>query len=103
MVGEAERADLAAPDQVVERPQRLLERGVRIDVRGVVQVQVVRAESPQARLDRRDDVVAREAVIARAAGAVLARVVPLLGRQDYLVPPPFKRDPQALLGGAVRW
>ena len=55
-LGEAEGADLALGDQLADRADGLLDRGVRVDPVLVVQVDVVGAEPLQRALDGRADV-----------------------------------------------
>ena len=63
MVGQADVADLALPDEVVVRREGLLQRRVRVGVVGVVEVDVVGLQAAQARLDLTDDVAARQAAV----------------------------------------
>ena len=58
MVGQADVADLALPDEIVVRRQGLLQRRVRVGIVGVVEVDVVGLQAAQARLDLADDVAA---------------------------------------------
>ena len=58
MVGQADVADLALPDEVVVGRQGLLQRRVRVGIVGVVEVDVVGLQAAQARLDLADDVAA---------------------------------------------
>ena len=58
MVGQADVADLALPDQVVVDREGLLQRRVRVGVVGVVEVDVVGLQAAQAGLDLTDDVAA---------------------------------------------
>ena len=58
MVGQADVADLALPDQIVVGRQGLLQRRVRVGIVGVVEVDVVGLQAAQARLDLTDDVAA---------------------------------------------
>ncbi len=58
MVGQADIADLALPDEIVIRRQGLLQRRVRVGIVGVVEVDVVGLQAAQARLDLTDDVAA---------------------------------------------
>ena len=55
----ADVANLALRDEIVERPQRLLDGRARIGLVQLVEVDVVGAKSPQAVLDRLHDVAAR--------------------------------------------
>ena len=63
MVGQADVADLALPDQVVVDGKGLLQRGVRVGIVGVVEVDVVGFQAAQARLDLTDDVPAGQAAV----------------------------------------
>ena len=58
VVGQPDVADLALSDEVVVHGQGLLQRGVRVGVVGVVEVDVVGLQAAQARLDLTDDVPA---------------------------------------------
>jgi hypothetical protein len=58
MVGQPDVSDLALPDQVVVDGQGLLQRGVWVGVVGVVEIDPIRFQPPQARLDLTDDVPA---------------------------------------------
>src|SRR5207248_10796430 len=52
-------ANLALMDEIVERPQRLLDRGPRTGDVLIVEVEAIGAEAPEAGLDCRHDVGAR--------------------------------------------
>jgi len=58
VVGQADVADLSLPDEIVIRRQGLLQRGFRVGVVGVVEVDVVGVQAAQAGLDLADDVAA---------------------------------------------
>jgi len=58
VVGQADVADLSLPDEIVIHGQGLLQRGVRVGVVGVVEVDVVGVQAAQAGLDLADDVAA---------------------------------------------
>ena len=66
-VAVADVADLARADQVVERPERLLDRRRRVRGVDLVEVDVVGPEAAQAVLDRPDDPAARRAPLVRAS------------------------------------
>ena len=76
-----ERADLAGPDQVAEHPQGLLDVHRPVRPVDLVEVEVVGAEPPQARLDGPGQVQPR---VPAAVEALLEREVPLAG-EDHLV------------------
>ena len=90
---------LALVDQVVERPERLVERGVRIGEVHVVEVDPVRAEAPEAPLDRLPDVAARPAGRVNVA---LASGAGELGRDDQLVAAVLHQAAEDLLRAPVR-
>ena len=54
--GAADETDLARPDEVGERRQRLVEVGVRVGPMHLVEVDVVRGEASQARFHGAGDV-----------------------------------------------
>src|SRR6266478_8933735 len=58
----ADVADLALADEIVERPQSLLDRRQRIRLVLLVEVDPVGLEAPQARLDLGHDVMPRRAL-----------------------------------------
>ena len=87
VVRTADVADLPGPDQVIERPQRLLERRHRIEPMDLVEIDVVGLETPEAPLNLLHDVPARAVRIVRAVAGLL----PALGRNDRLVPPAPQR------------
>ena len=82
-IGVADMADLALPDQIVERAQRLLDRYRRIGMVQLIEIDPIGLQAAQARLDRHHDV---------AAGCTLARALvihrrPELGGEDDVLPP----------------
>jgi hypothetical protein len=62
----AEVARLAGADHVVQRLHRLLDRRMPVPAMDLVQVDVVQAEPSERGVDRREDVLAREAAAVRA-------------------------------------
>jgi hypothetical protein len=66
--------DLARPHEVVERAQRLLDRGARVEPVQLPDVDVVGPEAAEARLACRDEVVARAADVVRAVAGAEARL-----------------------------
>jgi hypothetical protein len=68
IVGAADVAHLALPDEVVERPHRLVDRRQRIRPMHLIEVDVVGAEVAQAPLDGFHDVAAGAAALYAAAG-----------------------------------
>ena len=60
VVGATDIANLAGPYKIVERPQGFLERRERIEAVGLIEVDVIRAETAQAGLAGFDEVAARE-------------------------------------------
>jgi hypothetical protein len=100
-VGVAQVAHLARADQVVEGGQRLLDRGGRVGLVQLVEVEVVGLEPAQRGLDRAHDVPPG------AAGAEVVAVDPLhvhaeLGGQHDVVAPALEGGAEQLLRGAVR-
>ena len=71
----ADVADLAGAHQVVERAQHLLDRRQGVEAVQLIEVDVVGAQPPQARLDRPDQVIARRADV---VGPGPKRKVPLV-------------------------
>jgi hypothetical protein len=63
MVGQRDVSDLALPDQVVVDGQGLLQRGVRVGIMGVVEVDPICFQPAQARLDLTDDVPAGQSPV----------------------------------------
>ena len=63
MVGQADVADLARPDQIVIGGEGLLQWRVRVGVVGVVEIDVVGLQTAETRLDLTDDVAAGQAPI----------------------------------------
>ena len=82
VVGGTDVAHLALLDQQVERPERLLERGLAVPLVHLVQVDVVGAEAAQARLAAGDDVLAGKAGVVRA----VSHRHPHLGGDEHPVP-----------------
>jgi hypothetical protein len=67
-VGEADVADLAGGDQVVERSQGLLDRGAAIPAVQPVKVNVVGLQAPQRLLELGDECLAAGAAAVGVAG-----------------------------------
>ncbi len=76
-------ADLALPDQVVERAQRLFDRRRRIGTMQLIEVDPIRLQAAQARLHRRHDVAPGRAL----EGALVIHRHPELGGEDDLLSP----------------
>ncbi len=93
----AEIADLAGPDEVVERPQRLLDRRARVEAVELEQVDMVGLEPAQGGLAGLDQV---EAGGAHVVGAV-AHPERGFGRDQHLIAPPLDRLAQDRLGSAA--
>jgi hypothetical protein len=74
-------ADLAGRDEVVERPDRLVDRDRRVGAVRLVDVDVVDAESAQAVVDRPHDPASR---VAAAALHAIDRVVELGAQHDVV-------------------
>ena len=84
--GGADVARLARLDDVVQRLHRLLDRRVRVEAVDLVQVDVVRAEPRQRRVDLFEDRLARQAL---SAGAVVH------------LPPHLRREHDVLTAGVA--
>jgi hypothetical protein len=93
-------ARLAGLDDIVQRLERLLDRRVIIEAMDLIEIDVIGAEPPQARVDLGHDRPARQ------AGPVRARAHPPvhLGRDHDLVAAReiLQRPAEDLLAGAVR-
>ena len=99
-VGVAQVADLAGADQVVQRGQRLVDRGARVGLVHLVEVDVVGPQPAQRRLEGADHVppgAAGVEVVAVQAAHVHAE----LGGQHHLVAAALECGAEALLGAAV--
>src|SRR5947199_10841648 len=94
----ADIAGLAGLDDVVKRFERLLDRRVVVPAMDLVEVDVIRAEAPQARIDLAHDRLPGQ------AGAIGSRPHPAidLGSDDNLVPLAeiLDRTPENLLAAA---
>jgi NADPH-dependent curcumin reductase CurA len=98
IVGAARVTDLARPDQVVERRQRLFERRQGIEAVQLVEVDIICLEPAQARLAGLDDMQTRAAdIVGARSGAA-----PHLGRDHDLLPPVAQRMRQDFLRPALR-
>ena len=95
VVGQADVADLALPDEVVVGLEGLLQRGVRVGVVGVVEVEVVGLQAAQAGLDLPDDMPARQAAVVDA----VADDAVGLGGDHHLVAATAEGAADELLGG----
>src|SRR4051794_38110170 len=93
----ADIADLAGADEVVERVQRFLNWGERIEAVELEEVDIVRSEALEGALDCGDQVEARRADVVRAG----AQAKGGLGRDKHLVAPALDRGAQHLLGKAL--
>src|SRR5271166_1810964 len=91
-------ADLALADQIVERPQGLLDRGQRIGLVLLIEVDPIGLEAPEAGLDLGHDVMARGAL--EAAGCVHRPRE--LGRQHDVLAAISEDFPEERLGAAAR-
>src|SRR5437016_11084610 len=96
----ADIAGLAGLDDVVQRFDRLLDRRVVVPAMDLIEIDVIGAEAPQARIDFGHDRLARQ------AGAIGARPHPAidLGSDDDLVSSGeiLDRTPENLLAAAER-
>jgi hypothetical protein len=90
----AEIANLPPVHQVGQRGERVVDVGARLRTVDLVQVDVIRAEAPQAVLDLPHDPTAR---VAAVVGVVAHLGVELGGEHDVL-PPARQGLPQDLLG-----
>ena len=88
-LGQAEEADLALGHQLGHRPDRLLDRSVRIDAVQVVEIDVIHPQSGQAALDGSTHIGGRSVDLQRGAVGVVADAE--LGRDESLVPPVGQR------------
>ena len=98
MVGAADIANFAGPYEIVERPQGFLERRERIEAVGLVEVDVIRAETAQAGLAGFDEVAARESGFVSAG----FETDESLGREDNVLSAVAQRLAEDFLGLAER-
>src|SRR6185369_669718 len=91
-VGRADVAHLAGAHQVVQRPQRLLDRRAAVGPVQLVQVDVVGFQALQAGLAGADDRAARSAEVVRSVAGAVAE----LGGDERLPALALQRDAQSL-------
>ena len=96
-LGGADRADLAAADQVGQRGEGLLDVGVGIGAVQLVEVDVVGPQPPQRVLDGGDDPAPRGPLVVRVLPGRAAE----LGGEHDVVPAALQRLADHLLGVAV--
>eukprot|EP01034_Spumella_vulgaris_P043120 gene43120-53520_t len=94
----AEVTDLSRPHELVEHAQGLLDRRQRVETVQLKQIDVVRPQPPQRRLDRRDQMRPRRAHIIGPGAAAKRR----LRGDEHLVAPPLDRRAEDLLRAPAR-
>src|SRR5262252_2288307 len=91
-------ADLAALNQIVERPQCLLDWSQRVEAMHRINVYVIRLEPAQTGFASADQMMARRTGVIRA----FAHRIKRLGRNQSLISPALDRFAENLLRQAVR-
>ena len=94
VIGQPDVSDLALPDEVVVNGKGFLQRGVRVGIVGVVEVDPIRFQPPQARLDLTNDVPARQPPVVDAEPDDPVA----LGGDHHLVPAAPQSTAKDLLG-----
>ena len=94
----ADVADLAGAHHAIQRGERFLHRRQRVEAVQLVEIDVIRAEPPQARIHGARQVVPRRAEVVRPGTARKAA----LGRNQQFVAPALDRLSEDLLRQAAR-